>query len=143
MTMEIGAGLWLLLAIAVGFLASREFGRSGVGWFFLALVLTPLIGLLLFLLPARRRPCPFCAEPIKPSAVVCRFCGREIPVATDQAGLPTATRIGVLILVVAVLLVALSQCEYRFQWRRGERPIQVEFVRPLQVSETHAAYRHS
>lgn len=28
---------------------------------------------------ARRRPCPFCAEPILPEARVCRFCGRELP----------------------------------------------------------------
>ncbi|HNX30163.1 MAG TPA: PH domain-containing protein [Holophaga sp.] len=25
------------------------------------------------------RPCPFCAEAIKAAAVVCRFCGRELP----------------------------------------------------------------
>lgn len=25
------------------------------------------------------RPCPFCAETIKAAAVVCRFCGRELP----------------------------------------------------------------
>jgi hypothetical protein len=25
------------------------------------------------------KPCPFCAETIKAAAVVCRFCGREMP----------------------------------------------------------------
>jgi len=25
------------------------------------------------------RPCPFCAETIKAAAVVCRFCGRDLP----------------------------------------------------------------
>ena len=25
------------------------------------------------------KPCPFCAEAIKAAAVVCRFCGRELP----------------------------------------------------------------
>lgn len=26
-----------------------------------------------------RIPCPYCAEMIKPMAVVCRFCGAELP----------------------------------------------------------------
>jgi hypothetical protein len=123
--MEIGVGLWVLLAIAVGLLASRAFGRSGAGWFLLALVLTPLIGLLLFVLPARRRPCPFCAEWIQPPAKVCRFCGRDVAGATDHPGLPRATRFVLLFLVVAVLVAALSRCDYRFWWWRGEPPIQV------------------
>lgn len=25
------------------------------------------------------RPCPWCAEPIRTAAVLCRFCGREVP----------------------------------------------------------------
>ena len=123
--MELGAGLWVLLALAVGILASREFGRSGLGWFFLALVLTPLAGLLLFILPARRRPCPFCAELIKPSAAVCRFCSRAVPPAVERAGLPLRTRIVLLLLVLAVLVTALYQCQYHFEWWRNGRSIQV------------------
>lgn len=129
--MEMGVGLWVLLAIAVGILASRGFGRSGLGWFVLALVFSPLAGLLLFLLPARRRPCPFCAEPIQPSAVVCRFCGRDVVAATDHPGLPKTTRVLLLILVVAVLVAALSQCEYRYLWWRGDSPIQVEGIQGM------------
>jgi hypothetical protein len=120
--MEIGIGLYCLLALAVALLASREFGRSAIGWFFLSLLLTPLAGLLLFMLPPRRRPCPFCAEPIQPSAVVCRFCGRDVPSATAGPGLPTTTKAVLLILLVAVLLTALSQCQYRFWWWSPERP---------------------
>ena len=123
--MEIGAALWILLALAVGILAAREFGRSGLGWFLLALVLTPLAGLLLFLLPARRQPCPFCAELVQPAATVCRFCGRALPRAVERAGLPFRTRIVLLLLVLAVLVAALSQCEYRTEWWRGGRAIQV------------------
>lgn len=123
--MEIGAALYVLLALAVGILASREFGRSGIGWFFLALLLTPLVGLLLFLLAARRRRCPYCAELIQPSATVCRFCGRTVPPAGDGARLPLATRIVLLVLVIAVLATALSQCQYRFEWWRGGKEIQV------------------
>jgi hypothetical protein len=121
--MEIGIGLYGLLALAVALLASREFGRSAIGWFVLALILTPLAGLLLFMLPPRRRPCPFCAESIQPSAVVCRFCGRDVPPVIEGGPcLPTTTKAALLILVVAVLLTALSQCQYRFGWWSTERP---------------------
>ncbi|HET7059108.1 MAG TPA: hypothetical protein VFI05_10260 [Nitrospiraceae bacterium] len=120
--MGMGIGLYCLLALAVALLASREFGRSAVGWFLLSLITTPLVGLLLFMLPPRRRPCPFCAESIQPSAVVCRFCGREVSSVTEGPGLPTTTKAALLILVVAVLLTALSQCQYRFGWWSTEKP---------------------
>lgn len=144
--MEIGAALYVLLAIAVAILAKREFGRSGPGWFFLSLILTPLAGLLLFLLPPRRRPCPFCAESIQAAATVCRYCGRDVAPLTLSTALPMKTRIVLAILVTAVLLVALSQCHTRFQWWRGGGGIQVDWkpvvsldlfigLRPFSVSE--------
>jgi hypothetical protein len=106
----------------------------------LALIFSPLAGLLLFILPARRRPCPFCAEPIQPSAVVCRFCGRDVEAAPGHPGLPKTTRILLLILIVAVLVLALSQCEYRYFWWRGDAPIQVEGTQSTKAS---SVIRHS
>jgi hypothetical protein len=31
------------------------------------------------------RPCPFCAEMIKPAAILCRCCGRDVPAVPVQA----------------------------------------------------------
>jgi hypothetical protein len=83
--------IWIILAI-VGAIVANNKGRSGVGWFFLCLLLTPVVILVLLALPtlkptgarpqARppdRAPCPWCAEEILLAARVCRFCGHELP----------------------------------------------------------------
>jgi hypothetical protein len=123
--MEFGAGLWLLGAVIVGIVASREFGRSGVAWFILSLLLTPLVGLLLFALPPRRVPCPFCAEPIKPSAVVCRFCGRSVTPSRHSPQVTNAVRLLLLAGILAGIIVALTRCEYEMDWWRTSNPVQV------------------
>lgn len=47
--------LWLALSAVVG-VAANSHGRNGVGWFLLALVISPLIaGLLLLALPGKGR----------------------------------------------------------------------------------------
>jgi uncharacterized membrane protein YeaQ/YmgE (transglycosylase-associated protein family) len=90
--MELFLG-WLVFSGLAGWIASNK-GRSGVGVFFLSLILSPLIGVIvaLCLQPAREleaaraerglsntlRKCPFCAEIIKKEATKCRYCGSEI-----------------------------------------------------------------
>lgn len=97
---------WLIFAGIVAILADGR-GRSGFGWFILAVLLSPLVGALLVLvLPnlkvelrerefdrVNSRTCPFCAERIKTEARVCRYCGRDVgPVpgqAVSRSGLST------------------------------------------------------
>jgi hypothetical protein len=87
---------WIIIAIAGAIVAGNK-GRSGVGWFFTCLFLSPLAILVLLALPTlkppepqpvrlvgapsevERRPCPYCAELILPAARVCRFCSRQLP----------------------------------------------------------------
>lgn len=76
---------WILGAIASGLYANR-LNRSG-GYGFLALLVSPLpVFLLLFGLGPRvdededtiRIACPFCAEDIKPEAMLCPHCRSDL-----------------------------------------------------------------
>lgn len=99
--------LWAGLAIVAG-IAARGRGRSGLLWFVIAALFSPLIALILlaFLprieagerprinpvqpIPAESMPCPFCAETIKAAAIVCKHCGRDIPSAIADSEIVVA-----------------------------------------------------
>jgi hypothetical protein len=88
---DAGLGLlvsWFFFSGVVGVLAHRK-GRSGISFFGLSLLLSPVVGFVAVLLAkpdtekaAARgagRKCPHCAEIVKADAKVCRFCGRDLP----------------------------------------------------------------
>jgi len=80
---------WIVFSIIVGIGASSR-GRFGIGWFLLALVITPLLAvILLLLLPSRAKSpgdptpdthvkCPDCAEFVRKAAKVCKHCGCKL-----------------------------------------------------------------
>jgi ribosomal protein L37E len=91
--------LWLGLSVLAGVVGSSK-GRSGVGFFLLALALSPLIGLLAAgLMPPKlgtgaaggdsraRVPCPRCAEMVLPQAQACPHCGYGVLAHLRQAEL--------------------------------------------------------
>jgi hypothetical protein len=78
---------WLILATLVGVYASSK-GRSGIGFFFIAVLLSPLIGFIIALVvhPIRAnteakavesgefKRCPSCAELVRAEAKLCKHC---------------------------------------------------------------------
>lgn len=91
--MEIVFG-WLVFAVVIGVIASSR-GRSGFGWFLIALLLSPLIGLILVLVfprlgspinpetglpitPETHVRCPDCRELVRHDARKCKHCGTAL-----------------------------------------------------------------
>lgn len=97
--MEIVFG-WIVLSLLAGYVASTK-NRSAFGYFLLSLILSPIIAFIaLIAVPAIpdganridsngfkvkvNRTCPFCAEAIQPAAIVCKHCGRDLPVEQES-----------------------------------------------------------
>lgn len=77
---------WLAFSFAVAFIAGYR-GRSGFVWFFLSVLLSPLLSLLLVLVlkDLTNEPngtshvkCPDCREFILKDARVCKHCGYRL-----------------------------------------------------------------
>jgi len=89
--MIVGFFAWIIFSVLIGVLAG-SWGRSGFGWFVLALLVSPLLAVLALLIAGRykgssgsgssylhdrEKKCPDCAERVKLEARVCKHCGHE------------------------------------------------------------------
>ena len=89
---------WLLFSVIVGWFAHQK-GRSGIAFFLIAIVISPMIGLIVvliikpsdevmeqrMLLSGEGKTCPFCAEVVRSEAVTCKHCGKDIAATSPPA----------------------------------------------------------
>jgi hypothetical protein len=103
---------WVMFAVVVGVFAANK-GRSGVGWFLLSLLISPLLGFLFVAVLSNLKEgaashavsaaqpgaathvrCPACAEWVLPQAAVCKHCGAALtPDTTFEARQAAAKRL--------------------------------------------------
>ena len=82
---------WFVFSVFAGAIAADK-GRSGIGCFFLSLILTPVIGIIWALaaqpsaayIDSKKirsgefKRCEYCKEVIKKDANVCRYCQKDV-----------------------------------------------------------------
>lgn len=75
----IGFVVWIVLCALVATFAERK-GRKGIGYFFLALFLSPLVAGIVVLCVAdkNKKECPYCMKSVSVNATVCPYCNKEI-----------------------------------------------------------------
>src|SRR5215472_2543056 len=125
---------WLVFSLIIGFIA-RAYNRSGLIWFVLALVLSPLVaGILLLLLPRSRagqRQCPSCHEYVAIGAKKCHHCGHEF--ATDLRGVWNETTISDklgfagYLANVPVMFIAIGIHQGAFDWSPNPAHVSVSY----------------
>lgn len=74
-------GVWLFLCIPVAIWAGKK-GLNPWGYFFVSLILTPIVGGLAVAAAKAhggKKRCPKCSEWVQPEAQVCCFCQFSFP----------------------------------------------------------------
>lgn len=120
---------WFLVSIAIGIWASNK-GRSGLGWFVLAVFISPILAAIFLAVskdlskqtlpttthgipsPSTHVTCPDCAEYVLKQARVCKHCGCKLtpvpeapPPDFGGTGLSGRQIIGIILTIVLGLII--------------------------------------
>ena len=76
---------WIILSILVAVFANSR-GKSGILYFFICILLSPLLGFLIVLVSgdSTKKKCDKCGQKIDISAKVCPFCNTKISSASNE-----------------------------------------------------------
>ena len=77
--------IWLILSILVAVYANGK-GKSGVLYFFISILLSPLLGFLIVLISgdSTKKKCDKCGQKIDISAKVCPFCSTKMDFVSNE-----------------------------------------------------------
>src|SRR4029434_10900065 len=82
---------WIVFCFVAGIVAASR-DRNPVGWFFLALVFSPLVAIVLLLcLGTSGLTCPACRETVKQGASICKHC--RSPLSINALEVPYEKRL--------------------------------------------------
>lgn len=109
---------WFLLSFIVGIYADR-LGRFGIGYFFISLLLSPLLVALLLLALGQRtveltakthRHCPNCAEMVLNEATICKHCHSALtPVKPPQPPKFDDPMVGAVVIAACTVVWIIAQ----------------------------------
>jgi hypothetical protein len=98
----LGIVLWCCVNTAIGYVIGKHKNEVGAA-ITLSILFGPIGWFVTVLSKGNLRKCPFCAEQIKPEAVICKHCGNKLPPPQPPTKI---TKKGVVIAFAVVVVVA-------------------------------------